>query len=206
MNFLGHLWLADRTDTSLPGSILGDMVRGSDYGAYPQDIALGIRLHRRVDTLTDCHPIILGALDAFPVEQRRYGAVLIDLVSDHCIARRWEELHPETLGRFAGRAGREVAGAKQWFRLAGARAPLSLYFSELLKSYHSASGIEAAMSRTAQRLRKPEPMLDAIRHWPDAAERLYPQLDVLLTDLEAGVRAAIPEFSSALSGLTPAAR
>jgi len=195
MNFLGHLWLADLTDTSLAGSILGDMVRGNDYAAYPAEIALGIRLHRRVDTLTDRHPIIVDSLQAFPTELRRYGTVLIDMVSDHCLATRWSELHPETLGHFASRAGREVASAGRWFRQAGARAPLSLYFSELLKSYQSPTGVEAAMGRVAQRLKRPEPMMGAIVYWKGAAERLAPQLPELMADLRSGVNEAIGEFS-----------
>lgn len=180
----------------MPGAVLGDMVRGSDYAAYPQDIALGIRLHRRVDTLNDRHPRITDALAAFPGEFRRHGTVLIDLVSDHCIANRWDELHTQSLNQFASHAGREIGSARRWFRQAGARPLLSIYFSELLKSYRSADGVQSAMTRTAMRMRKPEPMLQAIAHWRDASERLMPHLPELLTDMEAGVRLAIAEFTS----------
>ena len=56
MNFLAHLWLAERTGTSLAGAVLGDVVRGADLSAYPPALALGIQLHRRVDATTDRHP------------------------------------------------------------------------------------------------------------------------------------------------------
>lgn len=196
MNFLGHLWLADRTGTSLPGAMLGDWVRGRDHERYPVEIALGIRLHRRVDTLTDRHPAILEAIGGFPAESRRYAAVLIDLVSDHCIATHWERLHHEPLRRFAARAASDVASAGRWFKEAGARPPIALMLSELLKSYASPTGIETAMMRTSMRLRRPDPMLAAVRHWPAAAERLTPRIEELLNDLEQGVRDAMDEFET----------
>ena len=39
MNFLAHLWLAERTGTSLAGAVLGDVVRGADLSAYPLALA-----------------------------------------------------------------------------------------------------------------------------------------------------------------------
>lgn len=188
--------------------MLGDWVRGRDHERYPADIALGIRLHRRVDTLTDRHPAIVEAIGGFPAESRRYAAVLIDLVSDHVIATRWEALHEEPLKRFASRAASEVASAGRWFREAGARPPVALMLAELLKSYASPAGVEAAMMRTSMRLKRPHPMLAAIRHWPAAAERLAPRIEELLKDLGQGVREAIPEFENsacaeALPGPSP---
>jgi acyl carrier protein phosphodiesterase len=40
VNFLAHLWLAEQTKTSLAGAVLGDVVRGANLTAYPDEIAM----------------------------------------------------------------------------------------------------------------------------------------------------------------------
>jgi acyl carrier protein phosphodiesterase len=183
MNFLGHLWIADRTGTSMVGAILGDMVRGTDYLTYPEDVALGIRLHRRIDVTIDRHPIFLQAGRSFPEGPRRYAPVLMDLVTDHCLALHWSRHSDEPLSRFARRAGNALQAAGRCFLQAGHDEPRAEEFAGLLLSYATEHGMESVMHRTARRLRRPEPMIEAIQHWPGAARALEAQLGTLLADL-----------------------
>ena len=53
MNFLAHLWLADRADANLAGAVLGDLVRGRALEDWPEQVAYSIRLHRAIDA-ADC--------------------------------------------------------------------------------------------------------------------------------------------------------
>ena len=189
MNFLAHLWLADRTATSLAGSVLGDVVRGADLSAYPEDIALGIRLHRRVDAATDRHPIMRTARETFADGERRYAGIVLDLAADHALAQEWETLHDEPLDAFTRRCGRELADAGDWFELGGGRRPTSTGFAELLQSYATDPGIERAIRRTATRLRDPQGLIDAGRAWMDASASLRSQLPELLASLVEVMRA-----------------
>lgn len=194
MNFLGHLLLAEYTATSMPGAILGDMVRGRDFEQYPADIALGIRLHRRLDTLTDQHPSIRQAVRDYPADGRRYAPVLLDLVVDYCLVQAWPQLCDEVLDTFSDRAGERLAAAGPWFLKAGSRSPVAAEFSLLLRSYGQPQGIERAIVRTAGRLQRPQPMLDAAQHWRRAAKRLQPQVGALIGDLTRGATEALQEF------------
>lgn len=185
MNFLAHLWLADRTRTSLAGAVLGDVVRGSDLSAYPDDIAQGIRIHRRVDALTDRHPLVIAARERFAPRARRYAGIVLDLACDHALATNWSQHSDESLPDFCARAAGDVAGAGQWFSFAGGRAPDADGFARLLASYATAPGIEHAIGRVATRLREPEPLRRAAIGWPDRAQAIAPSLGTLLRDLHA---------------------
>lgn len=197
MNFLGHLWIAARTGTSMPGAILGDMVRGNAYLEYPDDVALGIRLHRRMDAVTDQHPLILESANAFPGPHRRYAPVLLDMVLDHCLARQWPAFHEMPLTGFCAWAGRELQDGGHWFVQAGATPPRADRFAALLLGYSEAAGMQGAIERTSMRLRKPEPMLEAAGHWPRAAEVLSPHAGTILNDLLAAADAALREWQAA---------
>ncbi|WP_020647988.1 ACP phosphodiesterase [Solimonas variicoloris] len=188
MNFLAHLWLADRTGTSLAGSVLGDVVRGAELGAYPAEIALGVRLHRRVDALTDRHPLTQALRAGFPTTTRRYAGIVLDLAADYALARDWARHADEPLPAFAARAGAAIAAAAPWFELAGGRRSSAQGFSALLLSYGEAAGIDRAVQRTAQRLREPQALLGAASGWREQVPALQAALPALLADLRTGMQ------------------
>lgn len=45
--------LAHLADSSLPGNLMADFVRGNPQGDYPAEIIDGIFMHRRIDVMTD---------------------------------------------------------------------------------------------------------------------------------------------------------
>ncbi|MGQ0701066.1 MAG: acyl carrier protein phosphodiesterase [Panacagrimonas sp.] len=196
MNFLAHLWLADRTHTSLAGSVLGDVVRGSDLSAYPDDIALGIRLHRRVDAATDRHPIVVEARGRFAAGERRYAGIVLDLAADHALANAWAEFHPDALTDFTQRCGVAMEAAGEWFERGGGARTRATGFAQLIQSYATDAGMERAVQRTAARMRDPQRLIEAARRWPEASQMLRPRLAELLEALLAVMRrqepAAVP--------------
>jgi acyl carrier protein phosphodiesterase len=189
MNFLAHLWLADVTATSPVGAILGDVVRGRELGDFPADIALGIRLHRHVDALTDRHPRLLQARAAFPEGARRYAGILLDLVLDHAMTRQWSQFSTETLSDFTQRSAAAVADASAWFIASGGRPPERREFADLLMSYASESGIEQAVQRIATRLRKPEALIEAANGWQAHSVSIAADLPPLIADIRSAATA-----------------
>lgn len=183
MNFLAHLWLADQSGTSLAGSVLGDVVHGADLSAYPADIALGVRLHRRIDAATDRHPRMVALRESYPDGARRYAGIVLDLVADYVLIQQWPQHSAEALDAFCRRCGLAIEVAAPWFLLAGGRSSDAAQFARLLHSYGEISGIERAIQRTAARLRKPELLLRAADSWQASAEALRPHLGELLGDL-----------------------
>ncbi len=187
MNFLAHLLIAQRTETSAAGAILGDIVRGADLSAYPAGIERGIRIHRRTDALTDRHPLLQKRRQDFPPASRRYAGIVLDLVCDHALAQDWPLHSDEPLATFCARNAAQVAAASQWFELAGGQAPNTASFTELLRSYAKVDGVERALRRTSTRLREPSGLLLAAGGWPAHIPALREEMAQILADVIAGV-------------------
>ena len=95
MNFLAHLHLASLAASSLLGNLLADFVRGNPEGQYSDDIVSGIRMHRRVDTLTVSLPEVRIARSYFRDDFRRVSPITLDVVWDHFLSRHWASIHPQ---------------------------------------------------------------------------------------------------------------
>ena len=59
MNFLAHAFLARDDIDLMIGSLMGDFVKGPLDGQYAPSITRGLILHRRVDTYTDSHALVV---------------------------------------------------------------------------------------------------------------------------------------------------
>ncbi|WP_151995546.1 ACP phosphodiesterase [Buttiauxella massiliensis] len=94
MNFLAHLHLASLADSSLLGNLLADFVRGNPDESFPGDVVAGIRMHRRVDVLTDGLPEVAIARQWFRPETRRVAPITLDVMWDHFVSRHWQTLSP----------------------------------------------------------------------------------------------------------------
>ncbi|PWC26243.1 MULTISPECIES: ACP phosphodiesterase [Brenneria] len=109
MNFLAHLHLAALADSSPLGNLMADFVRGNPQDSYPADIVAGIRLHRRVDSLTDSLPEVKQARRRFSADYRRVAPITLDVLWDHFLARHWQRLEPRiSLSSFVSQAQGQI--------------------------------------------------------------------------------------------------
>lgn len=109
MNFLAHLHLASLADSSLLGNLLADFVRGNPDGLYSDNIVSGIRMHRRVDVMTDSLPEVKIAREYFRQEFRRVAPITLDVVWDHFLSLHWETLVPDiSLEDFIAQCQQEI--------------------------------------------------------------------------------------------------
>ncbi|MDR9891041.1 ACP phosphodiesterase [Pseudenterobacter timonensis] len=110
MNFLAHLHLAHLADSSLPGNLLADFVRGNPAETYAPEVVAGILMHRRIDVMTDNLPEVLEAKAWFRPETRRVAPITLDVMWDHFLSRHWAQLSPDlTLPDFVHYAHAQVA-------------------------------------------------------------------------------------------------
>ncbi len=181
MNFLAHLYLADRTGTSPAGAILGDHTRGRLEPDTRAGVRSGIVLHRRVDSFTDRHPAVLALLATFPSRFRRYGGILVDIHFDHLLANRWAEWHDEPLPAFAERI--IAATRAEWPEWAPFDGDRLAHLPGILTGYTEPAGVARALSRADARLRRPSPLPQAMPVLESHETLLAQQFDVFFPAL-----------------------
>ena len=90
MNYLAHLLLADDTDASRIGNLLGDFATGTIESLaerYPPEILRGIKMHRAVDRFTDSHEVFKHARNLLAPGRRRFAGIIIDIIFDHYLCK-----------------------------------------------------------------------------------------------------------------------
>ena len=182
MNYLAHLYLSEPSEDAWLGSLLGDFVKGPLDGRYSAAITRGIVLHRKIDTFTDAHPVVLQSKSRISTDRRRYAGIMIDMFYDHFLAKYWHEFHAQPLGAFTDRI---YAVLEQRHAMLPARlqqmAPKMAQW-HWLESSADVGSIRTALDRMGQRLTRENRLL----HSADELTEHY-------AGLETDFRAFLPQ-------------
>jgi len=162
MNYLAHLHIADYTKTSFSGNFLGDFVKGTPEGKYPDEIVKGIRLHRHIDSFVDKHPQVLAAKQLFPKNLRRYAPIALDMFWDHFLALHWKQFHHLTLPEFCLLAEqtieKETADKQVILPERFIKVNAWVWEDKWLESYQKVDNINYALKRMAMRSERMAPL------------------------------------------------
>jgi acyl carrier protein phosphodiesterase len=178
MNVLGHLALAGDDAEARTGQFLGDFCRGPVEGLpFSPGVLAGVRAHRRVDARGDAHPFIREAKLYLPAGSRRYGGIVLDMLTDWLLHESWD--------RVMQRDKREsLTGYRAHLRRPGADWPGParrfagiLVDHDVLSGYAHLSEIRYALGRIGQRLRRPvdlSPLVDPLLRHESRLRRGFP--------------------------------
>jgi acyl carrier protein phosphodiesterase len=182
MNYLAHLYLSEPTEAAWLGSLLGDFVKGPLDGRYGEDITRAITLHRKIDSFTDTHPVVLRSKSRISAGRRRYAGIMMDMFYDHFLAKYWREFHDEPLDEFTARIyailGRQHAMLPERLQ----RMAPNMAQWNWLASYAQVHSIHAALDRMGLRLKRENRLLNS-------ADELVEHYG----ELEADFRAFMPQ-------------
>lgn len=89
MNFLAHIYLSGDNDQLKIGNFIADGLIGNKFKHYPLGIQKGILMHRQIDSYTDTHPVVRISKKRLHPRYRHYAGVIIDILYDHFLAKRW---------------------------------------------------------------------------------------------------------------------
>ncbi len=165
MNFLAHCAIPhDALDDAHPdlvaGGFAGDFIKGPVPDSLPEHLALGVRLHRRIDAYSNQHPGIRASCDRFPRHLRRFAPIFVDVIADHLLARHWERFHAQPLTAFSREAyeairphlGRLSEDGRRFYRL--------MTEHDLLAGYRAAPAMQRGLESIVRRLKRPVPADD----------------------------------------------
>jgi len=161
MNYLAHLYLADPTSDSLLGNLLADFVKGNDVARLPPMIQAGVRLHRRVDSFTDRHPVVQRSICRISKSWHWFSGILIDVYYDHILAQSWERYSREPLRQFTYRVHRCLSDNIERVPEPSRGLVQRLIESDRLYSYATIEGITEALARLSDRIRERIPRHEA---------------------------------------------
>ena len=86
MNYLAHIYLSGNDRQCQVGNFIGDFVKGNRYEEFPDKIREGILLHRKIDSYTDSHPLVLDTVGFLRPGFGRYSGIIADVFFDHLLA------------------------------------------------------------------------------------------------------------------------
>jgi len=159
MNFLAHVYLADDSDESIVGSLMGDFVKGPLDARRADAFTHAIAMHRRIDSFTDAHPIVAASRGRVSAERRRYAGILVDVFYDHFLARHWRDYSDVALERFTARVYAAL-------RAHHAVLPERLQYmaprmaaGDWLASYCHVEAVAIALDRMGERLKRGNALL-----------------------------------------------
>lgn len=93
MNILAHFYLAGESIPLQIGNFIADFVKGKQIDQFDESIKDGIILHRAIDHFTDTHEIVKQSKQRLFPTYRHYSAVIMDIVYDHFLAKKFNEYH-----------------------------------------------------------------------------------------------------------------
>lgn len=182
MNYLAHLYLADPTPESLMGNLMADLVKGCDLSHLTLGVEQGVRLHRRVDSFTDSHPVVQRSIRRISARWGWYSGILMDVYFDHILAMKWNRWSDVPLRTFVDRIHGSLTQSIDLAPEGGREMIGKLIETDRLYSYSTAEGIHEALFHLSRRIRERMPERDV--HLEQAMPDLQANLPALTEDFE----------------------
>ena len=154
VNFLAHSLFGFGNSGLMAGQFCGDFVRGSDLSRFTPDIEVGIRLHRHLDRFTDTHPALLPVRQNMPGVAQRFAGIVVDVMFDHYLAKRWNEISDISIEDHAEQVHAALKQHEESLPESLKRFAVLMRREGILQGNVRLSSIELTLSRIAKRSAK----------------------------------------------------
>ena len=162
MNYLVHLYLAGNDPDLQLGGLMGDFVKGPLPAGYAERLALGLYLHRRIDSLAQTSIHTRLSRQKLRLEFGHGRGIIIDIFYDHFLATSWEDYSSEPLTEFASRVYQLLDRHHALLPTGLQRIAPHMIENNWLGSYRHREVVGRALHRIAQRLSRPLPLAEAL--------------------------------------------
>ena len=173
MNYLAHLYLAERSAGGLLGSLFGDFVKGPLGDGYAEAIRRGIVLHRSIDSFTDAHPLHLGSRNRIGRVRRRFAGIIVDVTYDHFLCRYWPDYSSDSLESFVAHVYEILHEHREELPDRLRRIAPHMIADDWLSSYGDLANVGRALDGISRRITRRNPLAGAVTE----IEANYPALD-----------------------------
>ncbi len=191
MNFLAHLFLTRHHEALMVGNFLGDFLQNRDLPAYPEQVRRGVRLHRRIDSFTDRHPLVLrGARRLYP-RHHKYAPVIIDIFYDYLLAYNWQRYSDRTLRAFTNDVYAVLQAHRPLMAPRMQRQLDQMVADDWLLQYTHLDGIGDTFLRLKRRVSRPEDIDGAVDSLKRDFGELLPEFNGFFPEVQQLVAAFV---------------
>lgn len=184
MNHLAHALLAGPDPDHRLGAFLGDHVKGRRaLAALSPGRAQGVLLHRRIDAWSDRHPAVVALRARCGPGWRRYSGVMLDVLFDAMLVRRWPVHAQQPLAAFAAGLDTLLATHRDELPPRLQRFAAWARAVDLWQRYDERAMLDEIFGRLARRHGRQEPLASGSRlldtmegEIETAFDRLFPDL------------------------------
>jgi len=158
MNYLTHLFLAEDTEESVIGNLLGDFVKGRLNDSYSPEIIKGIRTHRRVDYFTDTHEIVKKTKKLISDERSKYSGVLVDIFFDYFLTLNWDKFSDTDFDTFIEKSYKILLKYQDIYPKKGKILIPRIVQKDWLRKYGDYEGLSLVFDRLSERVKRDNPL------------------------------------------------
>ncbi len=162
MNYLVHLYLAGPDSELQLGGLMGDFVKGPIPGGFPAQLARGLHLHRRIDSLAQNSPHTRRSRQRLQPKLGHGRGIIVDIFYDHFLASSWPDYSPVPLADYAATVYRMLQDNHTRLPATLQRITPHMIEHNWLLSYQHREVVGRALQRIAQRLSRPLPLAEGI--------------------------------------------
>ena len=101
---MAHIYLSGDSEEITVGNFIGDFVKGNKHQQFPEQVAHGIVLHRRIDSFTDQHAAVRECIQLLRPGYGKYAGIVADVFFDHFLASNWNDYSVDSLRHFTKNA------------------------------------------------------------------------------------------------------
>jgi acyl carrier protein phosphodiesterase len=187
MNYLAHAFFSNNDANLLIGNFIADHLRGNDFKDYPKEIINGIYLHRKIDTFTDNHDSFKASKRLFYNGYERYSGILIDIYSDHFLAKNFEKYSTLSLKDFSETVYKTYTVNQHHLPKSSANFLDYAIKNNIYHAYSSLEGIEKVLFHLSHRIKHGVMLNESITIFKEHEKELESNFEILFKD-------AISEF------------
>ena len=100
MNYLSHIYLSGDDDFIKIGNFIADGVKGKKYMTFPNNVQIGILLHRQIDWFSDNNDVFKQSKRRLDKRYGHFKGVIIDIFYDHYLAKNWKNYSDVPLQKY----------------------------------------------------------------------------------------------------------
>jgi acyl carrier protein phosphodiesterase len=162
LNYLVHLYLSGSDPEIQLGGLMGDFVKGRIPTDYPEKIALGLHLHRRIDSLAQNSPHTRRSRQRLDPKFGHGRGIIVDIFYDHFLAANWRDYSTSHLTSYAADVYELLQASHQQLPHGLQQVAPRMIEYNWLVSYQHREVVGKALQRIAQRLSRPLPLAEGV--------------------------------------------